>query len=164
MTRAVVALCFLFALDARADERTADLLRAFVVDTCEYLAENHPTTAEEAQPHFGKLRKREWVTKQVSTPHPRYYVDAKRLPGWQVSLEYSLHINVTVPRNLRVTVAELEKVVGPVENEDVSEAPEHFSIVDLGPKKTCMVIIQGDGKSGRDDWRRQRVVSITVED
>jgi len=164
MTRSLLVLAVLFAFEARADERSAEQLRAFIVDACEYFDEHHPISPEEAQPHFGKPRKREWVTKQVSTPHPRYYVDSKRLPGWQVSLEYQIHANVTVPRDRRMTIGELEKAVGPVDNDDVSEAPLHFSIVDLGPKKMCMVIIEGDGKSGRDDWRRQRVVSITVED
>jgi hypothetical protein len=164
MTRALVVFLALISLDARAEERSVDQLRSFIVDACEFFAEHHPINAEDAHPHFGKLRKREWVTKQVGTPHARFHVDAKRLPGWQVSLEESIEVKVTPPRTIRLTLGDIAKLVGDAETDDVDGVPKRFAIDRLGPNKTCTVILFGDGKSGRDDWNRQHLLSIAIED
>src|SRR5215471_5355734 len=114
MKRAFCALALLFAVTtgAGADERSAEQLDAFIVDACEYLSENRHISAESAYPHFGKLRKREWVTKQVDEPHARFHIDATRLRGWPVSLEYNVHFSITVPHGVRITVGELEQLLG----------------------------------------------------
>jgi hypothetical protein len=164
MMRCCVALVMLLALRAHADERNADQLRGFVVGACEYFAEHHPINAEDAHAHFGKLLRREWVTKQVGTPHARFHVDANRLHGWPVSLENSIEIKVTMPRNVHITVGELEKLVGDADTDDADVIPKRFAIDKLGPGKMCTVILFGDGKSGHDDWRRQRLLSIAIED
>ena len=165
MKAAAGALALLAVFTARhagADEKRAEQLDAFIVDACEYLSQDDNATAEQAQAHFGKLRRREWVTKQVGTPHARFHLSATRLPGWEVSLENHFDLNVAVPKTVRITVGELEKLVGDAHSDDSDPIPSQFVIERLGPRKVCSVNIVADGKSGADDWKRQLIRSLRI--
>jgi hypothetical protein len=159
---AALVLALLMPMAAFADERNALQLQAFIIDATEYLSEHKHISAEEAQPHFGKLRKREWVTERVDTPHARFQVNSTRLPGWGVSLEYDVHIELKPPRSVHITVGEFEQSLGKVEPDDPESIPTKFLITGLGPSKICSTTIIADGKSGPDDWRRQHIRSLLL--
>jgi hypothetical protein len=176
----LVAVAFVLALSpvSQSRESSADRLARFIRDGCDYFGEHADAGIENVQPHFGKLLRVEMVTERAYKPYPRYRFEPTLLPRWEAWAE-SRSVVVLVPRRVSIRVSELERSFGPAEEETTDrriaattasddgpgphyEYPFQFQFTRVGTKKTCTVLIEGDGKS--EDFHRQRVGMVTLID
>jgi hypothetical protein len=176
MRLVAVALVLAVSPVGQSRESSAERLARFIRDGCDYFGEHADAGIEGIRPHFGKLLRVEMVTERAYKPYPRYRFEPTLLPRWEAWAE-SRSVVVRVPTRVSIRVSELERSFGPAEEETTDlriaataagdsgphyEYPFQFQFTRVGTKKTCTVLIEGDGKY--EDLHRQRITMVTLID
>jgi hypothetical protein len=170
MTKLVPAAIFAatLATNAHAKGQAGERLARFVTEECSYLSAHFGADVDSVLPHFGRVRRVERITENVSTPHPRFHFEPTGLPRWRAWIEDGIELHVKVPSKTAILVSDLESTLGPAELREsdlkLIEGATRFAIPDefQFKRETCMIIVFGDGKS--EDIHRQRVLEIMLID